>query len=89
MKRTSNKTLSDLTDAPDLSRLVQDKRDQKRATPSKGRRRNRRYENRLLNSQVDAALDPNVEALEEEPSWENEADLEGEDPATPDLPNPA
>jgi hypothetical protein len=86
MKRTSNKTLSDLTDAPDLSRLVQDKRDQKRATPSKGRRRNRRYENRLLNSQVDAALDPSVEALEEEP-WETETDLEGEDLATPDLPN--
>jgi hypothetical protein len=86
MKRTSNKTLSDLTDAPDLSRLVQDKRDQKRATPSKGRRRNRRYENRLLNSQVDAALDPSIEALEEEPG-ETEVDLEGDDPATPDLPN--
>jgi hypothetical protein len=62
MKRTSNKTLSDLTDAPDLNRLVQDKRDQKRATQAKGRRRNRRYENRLLNSQVDHALeDPSLD----------------------------
>lgn len=57
MKRTSNKTLSDLSDAPDLNHLVQDKRGQKRATSSKGRRRNRRYENRLLNSQADNALE--------------------------------
>ncbi len=66
MKRTSNKTLSDLTDAPDLTRLVQDKRDQKRATQAKGRRRNRRYENRLLNSQADQALDPGLDEFEVE-----------------------
>lgn len=72
MKRTSNKTLADLADAPDLSRLVQDKRDQKRATQAKGRRRNRRYENRLLNSQADQALDPGLDEFEGE-------DLDGED----------
>ncbi len=64
MKRTSNKTLSDLADAPDLSRLVKDKRDQKRATQAKGRRRNRRYENRILNSQADQALDPGLDELD-------------------------
>ncbi len=53
MKRTSNETLSDLADAPDLAHLVRDKRSQKRATSSKGRRRNRRYENRLLSATVD------------------------------------
>ena len=57
MKRTSNETLSDLADAPDLSHLVQDKRSQKRATSSKGRRRNRRYENRLLSANVDVDVD--------------------------------
>ncbi len=72
MKRTSNKTLSDLADAPDLSRLVQDKRDQKRATQAKGRRRNRRYENRLLNSQADQALDPGLDSFEG-------TDFDGED----------
>lgn len=51
MKRTYNDTLSDLTDAPDLQHLVQDKRSLKRATSAKGRRRNRRYENRILSAQ--------------------------------------
>ena len=60
MKRTSNETLSDLADAPDLSHLVQDKRSQKRATSSKGRRRNRRYENRLLSANVDLDLGPDL-----------------------------
>lgn len=51
MKRTYNDTLSDVTDAPDLQHLVQDKRSLKRASSAKGRRRNRRYENRILNAQ--------------------------------------
>ncbi len=52
MKRTDKETLSDINDAPDLQHLVQDKRSSKRATAAKGNRRNRRYENRLLNAQV-------------------------------------
>ena len=51
MKRTYNDTLNDVTDAPDLQHLVQDKRSLKRASSAKGRRRNRRYENRILNAQ--------------------------------------
>ena len=51
MKRTYNDTLSDVTDAPDLQHLVQDKRSLKRASSAKGRRRNRRYENRILSAQ--------------------------------------
>ncbi len=50
MKRTDNKTLSDINDAPDLQQLVHDKRSSKRATSAKASRRNRRYENRILNS---------------------------------------
>ena len=51
MKRTYNDTLKDVTDAPDLQHLVQDKRSLKRANSAKGRRRNRRYENRILSAQ--------------------------------------
>lgn len=69
MKRTSNETLSDLADAPDLSHLVQDKRSQKRATSSKGRRRNRRYENRLLSANVDLNSDLTPDFLDE---WDKE-----------------
>ncbi len=65
MKRTSNETLSDLADAPDLAHLVQDKRSQKRATSSKGRRRNRRYENRLLSANVDLNSDLTPDFLDE------------------------
>ena len=57
MKRTYNDTLSDVTDAPDLQHLVQDKRSLKRASSAKGRRRNRRYENRILNAQSPEVLD--------------------------------
>ncbi len=57
MKRTYNDTLSDLTDAPDLQHLVQDKRSLKRATSAKGRRRNRRYENRILSAQSPDGFD--------------------------------
>jgi hypothetical protein len=56
-KRTSLDHLSNWDDAPDIDRIVQDKRSAKRASPAKGRRRNRRYENRLLNTQVDNWLD--------------------------------
>ncbi len=52
-KRTSPDDLQGWDDVPDLDRIVNDKRASKRATPAKGRRRNRRYENRLLKSQVD------------------------------------
>jgi hypothetical protein len=52
-KRTSPDDLNDWDDAPQIDRIVQDKRSAKRASPAKGRRRNRRYENRLLNAQVD------------------------------------
>ena len=65
MKRTSNETLMDLADAPDLAHLVQDKRSQKRATSSKGRRRNRRYENRLLSANVDLNSDLTPDFLDE------------------------
>ena len=51
-KRTSPNDIQNWDDIPDLDRLVNDKRSSKRATPAKGRRRNRRYENRLLKSQV-------------------------------------
>lgn len=52
MRRTSSDALQGPDDAQDLEHVVVDKRSGKRATSAKGRRRNRRYENRLLNSQV-------------------------------------
>jgi len=52
-KRTSPKDLQNWDDAQDLNHLVNDKRSHKRATPAKGRRRNRRYENRLLKAQLE------------------------------------
>lgn len=57
MKRTDNDTLNDINDAPDLQRLVQDKRSLKRSNQSKGNRRNRRYENRILNAHTQAEFD--------------------------------
>lgn len=57
MKRTDNKTLSDINDAPDLHKLVQDKRSQKRATNAKASRRNRRYENRILSAHTEDEFD--------------------------------
>ena len=57
MKRTDNKTLSDISDAPDLQKLVQDKRSQKRATNAKASRRNRRYENRILSAHTEDEFD--------------------------------
>ena len=63
MKRTDNKTLTDINDAPDLQRLVQDKRSQKRATTAKASRRNRRYENRLLNAHTEDDFDDEAAAV--------------------------
>jgi hypothetical protein len=57
MKRTDNDTLNDINDAPDLQRLVQDKRSLKRSNQAKGNRRNRRYENRILTAQTQAEFD--------------------------------
>jgi hypothetical protein len=57
MKRTDNKTLSDINDAPDLQKLVHDKRLQKRATNAKASRRNRRYENRILSAHTEDEFD--------------------------------
>jgi hypothetical protein len=52
MKRTTQDAIDHLEDIQDLDALVLDKRSGKRATSAKGRRRNRRYENRLLNAQT-------------------------------------
>ena len=57
MKRTDNDTLNDINDAPDLQRLVQDKRSLKRSNQAKGNRRNRRYENRILTAHTQAEFD--------------------------------
>lgn len=63
MKRTDKDTLGDINDAPDIQHLVQDKRSTKRATSAKATRRNRRYENRILNAQVQEDFDDGVERL--------------------------
>jgi hypothetical protein len=52
MKRTTQAPIDDPDDIQDLDTLIVDKRSGKRATSAKGRRRNRRYENRLLNAQT-------------------------------------
>jgi len=74
MKRTGNHTLSDINDAPDLQRLVQDKRSSKRATTAKGNRRNRRYENRMLTAQVDEFDDTQGESVVEDGDTELDRD---------------
>lgn len=61
-KRTSPDDIQNWDDIPDIDRLVNDKRSSKRATPAKGRRRNRRYENRLLKSQVDGDTEDEVDS---------------------------
>lgn len=63
-KRTSPSDLRSWDDAPDLDHLVVDKRSGKRATPAKARRRNRRYEKRLLDTQLRAP-----EAFEEDANF--------------------
>jgi hypothetical protein len=52
-KRTSPNDIQTWDDAPDINRIVVDKRSVKRATPAKARRRNRRYEKRLLNTYLE------------------------------------
>ncbi|BDA68859.1 No_hits_found [Rivularia sp. IAM M-261] len=52
-KRTSDNDVQTWDDAQDLDSIVVDKRAHKRANGAKRRRRNRRYENRLLNSQLE------------------------------------
>jgi hypothetical protein len=61
MKRTSQEAAENIEDIQDLDRLIVDKRSGKRATSAKGRRRNRRYENRLLNAQMRDAIDVNAD----------------------------
>lgn len=53
-KRTSQSGLSSWEDAQELDELVIDKRETKRAGRAKARRRDRRYENRLLRTTLDA-----------------------------------
>jgi hypothetical protein len=63
MKRTTQDPIDQHPDDfQDLDQLVVDKRSGKRATSAKGRRRNRRYENRLLNAQANDGVE--VEGLE-------------------------
>jgi hypothetical protein len=67
MKRTRQGEIENLEDVQDLDQLVVDKRSGKRATSAKGRRRNRRYENRLLSAQVDAPIGDQLEGKVDEP----------------------
>ena len=75
-KRTTQTGLPEWEDTSDLEHVVRDKRAAWRGTPAKGRRRNRRYENRILRSQsledefaeADWLEDfPTEEPLEEQP----------------------
>jgi hypothetical protein len=66
MKRTYDDSLSDINDAPDLQSLVRDKRSSKRATTAKGNRRNRRYENRMLNAQISENFDEGGDTFAED-----------------------
>jgi hypothetical protein len=52
MKRTTQAAIEHPEDIQDLDALIVDKRSSKRATSTKGRRHNRRYENRLLSTQT-------------------------------------
>ncbi|MEM9806227.1 MAG: hypothetical protein AAF959_13185 [Cyanobacteria bacterium P01_D01_bin.56] len=63
-KRTSQTGMPNWDDAKDLDELVQDKRSGKRANSAKGRRRNRRYENRLLSAQLEQTDFDAAEQLE-------------------------
>jgi len=47
-KRTSQTHHDRFTQAEDMNRIVQDKREDKRASKQKATQRNRRYEKRLL-----------------------------------------
>jgi hypothetical protein len=72
VRRTSPRDLPDWESTTDLPDLVRDKRATKRAGTARARRRNRRYENRLLNGQVRLAQDALI------------GDLDGEDTADGD-----
>ncbi|OKH15173.1 hypothetical protein [[Limnothrix rosea] IAM M-220] len=63
-KRTPQKGLNDVAEAQALKEIVVDQRSAKRATKAKGRRRDRRYENRLLRTTVDLLDDDADECLE-------------------------
>ncbi|MBE9223641.1 hypothetical protein IQ215_13135 [Cyanobacterium stanieri LEGE 03274] len=52
-KRTPQDGLRDWEEAQNLDDLVMDKREGKRANKAKAKRRNRRYENRLLRGSID------------------------------------
>jgi hypothetical protein len=62
-KRTPQSGLSSWEDAPALEVIVVDKRPTKRAGRAKARRRDRRYENRLLRTTLEALEEPNDEWL--------------------------
>jgi hypothetical protein len=64
MKRTTQNSIDHPEDIQDLDALIVDKRSGKRATAAKGRRRNRRYENRLLNAQTLDQLATDGDAIE-------------------------
>jgi hypothetical protein len=64
MKRTTQNSIDHPEDIQDLDALIVDKRSGKRATAAKGRRRNRRYENRLLNAQTLDELATDGDAIE-------------------------
>jgi hypothetical protein len=64
MKRTTQNAIDHPEDIQDLDALIVDKRSGKRATSAKGRRRNRRYENRLLNAQTLDELVTDGDAIE-------------------------
>ncbi|WOB42723.1 hypothetical protein HNI00_05835 [Thermoleptolyngbya oregonensis NK1-22] len=72
-RRTSPNDLQHWEDASDLEHLVVDKRSHKRATPAKGRRRNRRYEKRLLNHYLENSddLELGLDALNPKSSIQN------------------
>jgi hypothetical protein len=72
MKRTDNQTLGDINDAPDLQKLVSDKRLSKRANNAKASRRNRRYENRILSAHTEDKFDDVAEEIGFEDSIELE-----------------
>lgn len=57
-KRTPQAQLDDVDDAQHLDAIVFDRRGTKRAGKAKGRRRDRRYENRILRTAVDLIDDP-------------------------------
>jgi len=62
-KRTPQSGLSSWADAPSLEVIVVDQRSTKRAGRAKARRRDRRYENRLLRTTLKALEDVDDERL--------------------------